>query len=368
MVQIIEGNPNKWARLGAGIGSGFSRGISERLSGIQEEKLQKRKLENEFAANQQGYDILKNNFGEKFADIWRASPQGARTELTKAALDARARGIDLEKMLEGTSTGDLLDQSQQAAESSIGDNRRRESEYKLDTSGLNAKDIVSYKSALRKENSPIYTENKDRQKNYNELRRDIKILDALNEKKNLPEGFGKLLINPETGTPYETLTAIKKPHKDVQQWVKTIARQATLAQKAFPGRVTNFDLTQYMRQFPGLFNTYEGRKVILQQMDLVNQANKLLADAMDKVYIKHKLSGITPEDAYTIAEESVKGTIQEIDEKLLSLAEEGEILSEVPEKVSSEKSRVSVYDEKGNEVGDIDISEVEQLPPGYRIR
>lgn len=331
------------------------------LTGEIERRNQAEKLRGEYAADEENYSKIKDAFGQKFADVWRASPTGARTALTQAALEARARGIDLDQML-----GQMSPEGQESQQEMRPHTKKGAvPDYKLNTEGMTPKEVVDFKGTLRKENMPIWKENSDNLGEYRELDRDIDILDKLNEKKNLPEGLEKLLIDPETGNPYPRGTIIKSPNRDVQQWGKTIARQATRAQTAFPGRVTNFDLQAYMRQFPGLFNTYDGRKVILKQMKLANKANLLVSQAMDKVYAKHKLSGITPEDAFEQAKSMVQDEIDNIDNQLINLADEGEILSSPGEELSGRM--VDVIGPDG-QLYEIDESEVEQLPPGYRVK
>lgn len=320
------------------------------------------KLRGQYGADQENYETMKDAFGEKFADLWLATGQGERTNLTKTALEARARGIDIDKML-----GQMTDPANEIPESSTKTPTKKGEvpDYKLNTENMNSKEIVEFKAMLRKENMPIWKETIDNLGEYKELDRDISILDTINEKGNLPEGLDKLLIDPETGAPYPRGTIIKNPNRDVQQWGKTIARQATRAQTAFPGRVTNFDLTSYMRQFPSLFNTYEGRKVVLKQMQLANKANLLMNQAMDKVYAKHKLGGITPEDAFDQARSMVDNQINDIDRQLIELAEEGEILSAPDEQMQSRT--VDVIGPDG-QLYEIDENEVDQLPSGYRVK
>lgn len=297
--------------------------LSEKLRGQAE----KEKLDLQKESDMENYENYKDIFGERAAKTWLGLGQGERTAFTNALLDAKFRGLDLDKLLNGLGAGqgqpNVVDQLQTETPDQI-IKKDQVPEYQLNTGGMNPKDIIHFQSDLRKSNQPIWKESADRLANYNELSRDIKTLNNLNERGNLPKKFGKLLINPSTGAPYDVVSAVKDMHPDVQQWVKTIARQATQAQTAFPGRVTNFDLMAYMRQFPNLFNTHDGRKIILDQMELVNQAHQLYEDALNKVYKKYKLSGITPEDADSLAHQMVDGLIAQIDEKLASLAFEGE--------------------------------------------
>jgi hypothetical protein len=366
VVQVIGRNrPTFGEQVGGGIQQGGQAGLNfaqDLLKGRIDRENQAAKLRGEFDADKENYGKIKDAFGQKFADVWKATGQGERTALTKAALDAKARGIDLEKMLGQIEPQDNM----QSPGEKINTAKKGEApEYKLNTEGMTPKEVVDYKSALRKENTPIWKETIDNLSDYKELDRDVSILEKINEKKNLPEGLEKLLIDPETGAPYPRGTIIKSPNRDVQQWAKTIARQATRAQTAFPGRVTNFDLAAYMRQFPGLFNTYDGRKVILAQMKLTNKANLIMSKAMDKIYSKNKLSGITPEDAFEQARSMVEDELSNIDQQLIDLADEGEILSSPGLNLSGKMIDVLGPD---GQLYEIDESEVDQLPTGYRIK
>ena len=377
--QVIQRNkPSFGEMVGGNLGGGISQGFSQAMQAKEKQQLVAQEFSNKLGMLQKEYDLksklageerdakskigaqdadiekenfdkIKTAFGEKFANIWQASPAGARTELTKHALDAKSRGID--KVLSGQ-------QSPMPEQNS--------DEYKLNTERMNEKNIIDYKTALRKENLPIWKESVDKKKGYKELGRDIRVLRNLDKRGNRPEGLEKLIINPETGAPYDLATAVKDMHPDVQQWVKTIARQATQAQTAFPGRVTNFDLQSYMRQFPSLFNTHEGREVILNQMELVNEANELFEDALVKVYQKHKLNGITPEDALELTENKLKDKLEVINKKIEDLSSKGVSLAL---KEAEEGSNVmDVYDASGQKVGTIDMKDVGSLPEGYTIR
>lgn len=319
----------------------------------------KAKEEAELTHGLMDYETVKKFAGDEVAEFYKAAPTGGKTKIVEAIIDSLKRKKRF---------GDQLSQAQgqaQEPQTKVPVQKGEVPAYELNTADMNDKEIVDYKGALRKENMPIWKDTIEQVKDFKELERDIKILNTINEKKNLPEGMEKFLIDPETGAPYPLGTIIKTPHKDVQLWAKTIARQATRAQTAFPGRVTNFDLSSYMRQFPGLFNTYDGRKAILGMMELTNKANLLISSALAKVYAKHKLSGITPEDAFDLARSMVDEDIGDIDRQLVELAAEGEILAEPPQKLSGKMVDVLGPDGKMYE---IDESEVGELPEGYRIK
>ncbi len=55
------------------------------------------------------------------------------------------------------------------------------------------------------------------------------------------------------------------------------------AKQFYGGRVTNFELEQFIKQIPTLRNTPEGRKLISAQWRLLDDTNKALYDAQEKV-------------------------------------------------------------------------------------
>lgn len=71
---------------------------------------------------------------------------------------------------------------------------------------------------------------------------------------------------------------------DAQRYVKTLNEFSSGAKGTFGARVTNFDLAQYMKRFPTLLNTKEGRRQLLEQMKLVNQLNSVYYKNLKKVY------------------------------------------------------------------------------------
>lgn len=389
MFQFIDRPPSFGEKLARGLNQGAERALQEfqkmrerkatneqfgegignlppELQKIYAQTFGKKKTPEELELEQSNYDRVKGALGEGVAELWKAAPTGGRTELLRSALEAKSRGMDLNKLF-----GEEGNEFNPTPSQSPGEIRKENKypdvpDFRLPTQGYTPKEMNDLKSELRKTNTPIWKEHVDNLKSYHQMNRDINTLSQINERDKLPKGFGKLLINPETGAPYELVTAVKNMNPDVQLWVKTIARQATQAQTAFPGRVTNFDLQAYMRQFPSLFNTKDGRSLILSQLDLVNRANEIFSKNLDEVYKKYKLNGIPPEDAHELATQMSEGEITQIDNELARLAAEGENFSRQGEEIE-EKARVDVIGPDG-QLYDIDISEVELLPEGYRVK
>ena len=78
------------------------------LEGKQKEK----KELADFSADSKNYSTINDAFGEKFANVWKASDRGARTELVKSALDATLRGLDINELFSSSELTDLPEKDQ----------------------------------------------------------------------------------------------------------------------------------------------------------------------------------------------------------------------------------------------------------------
>ncbi len=337
------------------------------------QKEQGEKLQQESEFEKRDYDVIKNSFGDKFANIWKASPIGGRTELIKKAIDATQRGINLEQMLDSI--------NETTNESSIeGIHTKINPEKKVQLTngeipkdfkwpnfnkrpeGYLPKDWIDEKAQWRKENAPIFLETKNKLQTNKRDELGIKSLTNLNESRKLPEGFERLIINPETGDFYGMAQLAELPSPEAQQWVKEVARFQNRAKDAFGSRVTNFDLQSYMKQFPGLMNSYEGRRRILKMMDINNKLDSLYDTALKKVYEKYDLNGVSQVEANKLAESLIEDETKSLHDEYLEL---DDINSTMSSKLSGRL--VDVVGPDGNEY-EIDESEVGDLPEGFRLK
>lgn len=401
MVQIIQApqrGPSLGQKFSNAIGAGLQQGQQlmqqhqqkqaleeEGISGNLPPEFQKlayesklkeqenaRKLSGDQEIEARDYDIVQENFGKKFADVWKAAPQGGKTELIKYGLDAKSRGENLDNLLKDVGN----DVPQQKEMPSIEENAPQMKNGKIPKDfewpdfskrpqGYTPKSWADQKVDWRKENSPIFTENVSK---LDRLGKDImatKVLHKLNESKKLPEDLERLLVNPETGDFYGLAQVFGFKSPEAQQWSKIIAQFQNRAKDAFGSRVTNFDLQSYMQQFPGLLNTKEGRRRILDMMDINWQLDNLYAKSIDEVYKHYGLNGIPYEKADELARGMVSKETEKLKEKYSRLDEENEIESGQVDRLSGRLVDVMGPDGQTYEV---DESEVDQLPEGFRIQ
>lgn len=105
--------------------------------------------------------------------------------------------------------------------------------------------------------------------------------------KYLPSGIQKLMIDPKTGDirPEAQLAGLVNPEtqlytKNLKQWLKG-------AKDFFGARVTNFDVSSFMAQLPSLLNSEQGRKLILKQMQYVNDLEGIYNKTTEEAFKKY---------------------------------------------------------------------------------
>lgn len=164
--------------------------------------------------------------------------------------------------------------------------------------GLTPKEAVKKQNDLRKENIDIYKTSKEKARGLKTEERSLKQLERLNNTGKLPQGFGRININPKTG---EILfPAATNP--ETQLFVKIINDFTTKAKDSFGARVTNFEIDRFMKRLPSLANTSSGRDLILKQMEIINNLDQVHQDSLKEVYGKYGLGNINAESAEQISE------------------------------------------------------------------
>lgn len=238
------------------------------------------------------YDGLRKlGVPEEKAQAWQTlyanSPQGAQSEIIRGLNDdiRRAQNGEFRQEQQGEFP---------TAESFI-------------PQGMLPAERVKWESDTRKTNSPIFEDLQSQTRFFKKENNALNILDDLNERQTLPEGIAErfVLIDPETGDLRPYVQVVKGANPDTQRFIKTIYDFTTQAKDSFGARVTNFDLTTFLKRLPGLMNTYDGRKQIIEQMKLINQLNSLYSNSMKDVFTHYGLGKIPYEKAVQIAENRI---------------------------------------------------------------
>jgi hypothetical protein len=342
MVQILPENPSFGAQIGRGLGGGISQGFSEALGAKRQQKqaletlreksaldrqAQAEKLKGEYEADQKSYDTMTQAFGKNFADVWLASPQGARTALTQAALEAKARGIDLDQLLGQAKEAGMLPETPKEQQNGSSFGLEEDLKEKNIPESQILKDLQQHISSQDENLLPEekIARGKERYssglKEYQEattklhgMARDkerLDILENLNKSEKLPKNIARLNVDKEGNL---KLPFLGSP--EAQRYVKTLNEFSAGAKDTFGSRVTNFDLAQYLKRYPTLLNTAEGRRQLIDQMKIVNQINSVYYKNLKKIYDKAGGSrNIDSDAASRFAEQLSEPQVKKLSEK-----------------------------------------------------
>lgn len=152
--------------------------------------------------------------------------------------------------------------------------------------GQTGSEREKWRQSNQKENSKLLqeVEKKVRSSESNLIR--LNRASALNNSGKLPSGLGRLVINPTTGEPYSLASLGESVNKETQAFVKTINDFTAEAKNFFGGRVTNFEVGTFKSRLPTLMNTEEGRRIIIEQMRLMEELQNVYDTTMSSA-LKH---------------------------------------------------------------------------------
>lgn len=240
---------------------------------------------------------LPEETAKLYGDVAENATTGGLSEIFKTAVDL-ARRTQIGK-------GNLDQVSTSEEDQELGNILATQDE------GLTPSEKVARQTERFKTGQPIRAEASSKLRGFARDKERFGILESLNESGKLPNDFGLLNVDPEGNL---RLPFAASPES--QRFVKTLNEFSASAKDTYGSRVTNFDLAQYLKRFPTLLNSSEGRKQILQQMKIVNDINsvyyKNLQDVFSKAGGARRIDADVAED---LAEKRSQKTIDELVKK-----------------------------------------------------
>jgi len=290
---------------------------------LLEGEMKRKEKAQEYDFDEKSYETIKGAFGPKFADVWKASPTGARTALTQAAIEATKRGQNVRQMFE------QMPEDATQPEERISKQAKIDTfpNYKLPTKDMTPAEVVKYKKELRGYNSPILTESIKANKVLDTQLNSVKDLEKLNQSGKLPTGLARVFIDPKSGNIRPFAQMLQLVPKEAEEYVKIINDFTTQAKDSFGARVTNFELDRFMKRLPILSNSEAGRQLILQRMRVNAEADKLYHKKLKEIYRHYGADNITPEDADALAEQLTMDESERLRDQGVQIDEEMDKIS-----------------------------------------
>ena len=308
MIQIIK-EQQKQPSFGQLFAQGLSKGLSgdapnalvnQLVSGLQGREQRQQKNKQQIDPRKIKDALMGQGVPEDKANLVAMAPRGAQSAFIKQLFqqqepeygssgyedkysEAEPPGsANLQEYLmkddpSGVNLGSFFEPEYQEKENdyyddikSLIDNRNK---------GLTAKDASIADKDRYDKNLPLYEEYDRHREELEKNSNRYGIMNSLSGK--LPKGIGRLNVNSDGD-----LRAPFLAGANAERFVKTLNEFAKGAKQTFGSRVTNFDLEQYMKTFPGLLNSEEGIKQILKQMKIVNDIDKVYYNNLETVLDK----------------------------------------------------------------------------------
>jgi|GEM_PF-2768015 hypothetical protein len=282
-LQILPQEENILSRLGTGLGAGIGAGL---------QNLAKIKL-NELSQRQQAAQA-----GKFWQDLGLPPSIGSLPAPVQKGILDRLEGISLGgQQPQGMQALQQALPGQEAVQTSpvLGPNpveRRHRETLKAEESKVEQR----REEAQQKQMERAYTATKDiRKQIVDDKRTAEKDINSITHQEELEKSGN--LISPGY------YSALKKVGLDIpallgspesEAYIKSTQQFLGNARQVYGGRVTNFELEQFMKSIATLENTPKGRKIILEQMKNLAQAKIARYNAMEKILADNK--GVPPFD------------------------------------------------------------------------
>lgn len=290
----------------------FKREILEMKARAEEQEMREKQSQSQFE-DEESYNKIREVFGDKFADLWRSAPTGGRTELLKHGIEAKTRGINLDEKLGGIQS----EKAEQSQEKKPNLKKDVASIIKEQDEGLLPSEKVKRGKERFDTGLKQYQEAGTKLRSLSMDKDRLNILDKLNGSKKLPKDLGRINVDDEGNLRFPFAS-----NPETQRYVKTLNEFSSSAKDTFGSRVTNFDLAQYLKRFPTLMNSEEGRRQLLQQMKIVNDINSIYYKNLKNVYDEAGgVRNIDADVAERLAEQISEDKINELTEKFNQIGE-----------------------------------------------
>lgn len=203
-------------------------------------------------------------------------------------------------------------------------------------------EIIDYEKDIRKENVPIFKEIGEKSRALKNQEDHLDILEDLSD--DIPD-LAKFMVNRHgEARPLAQMLGLVPPK--AERFIKTVKDFITEAKDIFGSRVTNFDLQSFQARLPGLLNSREGRRQIIQQMKIFSEMERNYDDALRNIYKHYGLSKISQEQAQEMAEQMTSEREKELRDQLKEIGVPQYDLQEMPN--PAEANGKILEDDQGN--------------------
>lgn len=221
-----------------------------------------------------------------------------------------------------------------------------------------------WRSGNQKENNKLLKETTDKGKAHTNALIRYNRLATINDTGKLPERLGNIIIDPKTGEPYPEASLLGLVNKETQDFVKTMNDFLIDAKTYFGSRVTNFDVGAFKSRLPSLLNTPDGRRLIIEQMKIMEELQKVHDDELSGA-LKHYGRNASYSDIQGVVDEKTSAREAQLIEKMNSLDDASNKLDTMAKNPAKFKDTKLFQDTETGKFKAVRKSDLKKVPKGW---
>lgn len=220
-------------------------------------------------------------FGPEAAEIYKALPEGGKTQFASHLLENKQRNQGFGEKFEGLEN-ELDAGNEQDTSPMVNMDERPVSIKKTKDfdKGLTPKERAQRQNQRYEKNLPIYQESYHKHQAHLSDADNLAILEELSPQITTMDKFN---VNPMTGD----ILIPQFASPEAQRYLKTINDFTKNAKDSYGARVTNFDIQQFLKRLPTLANSEEGRRQLGRQLTIMNNINLAREEELQSVIDEH---------------------------------------------------------------------------------
>ena len=244
-------------------------------------------------------NLINAGWPEYAAEMYLDAPPGVKQTMEREHAELSGRGIrkPIDQQIPPDSNASTPTNAPQPSEGAIPNEPQISPDITINPAqewpvpelprNMTNSERIKWENENEKTNTKKLDEVEKKKKAYRDNGILIRSMTKVNESNKLPSGIGKaLIINPETGDIRPTAQLLEQMNPETELYIKNLKQFLKGAKEFFGSRVTNFDVSSFMAQLPTLLNSEQGRRIILKQMEQVNELESIHTNELDKA-IKH---------------------------------------------------------------------------------
>lgn len=304
--------------------------------------------------------LLEDDYPEHEAKLYINSPPGVQQRLTQQHNELKSRGLRGKNKSNPTNNQVNADvnpvENSDSAQLDIDTPEEEWPEIPLPENTTFAEQ-EKFKAKNQTENNKALVKAREKSGAVKGIKVRLSLLNQYSEK--LPKNMGRIIIDPDTGELQPLASLAGVANKETQAYVKTLNDFLSEAKNYFGGRVTNFDVQAFKSRLPGLLNTEEGRRLILKQMELINELEAAHVEGEEEA-LKHYGRNASYSDIVKIADKRVAKKEANIIDRINDLEAASNYMDLMAKNPTKFKDTVLMRDTETGKFKAVDKSKVAQ--------